>query len=147
MSYFSTKHNAFQVSTFKKEESCGMFTDINRIFKCKTFVNKKCKNCRWISRTFLPNPSLFQDLCIWASFSTSSFVCKIKHFGESNISFTNQIMETNFVFPFFCQILWFSDLVHFLSFVLFCEIFTVKDEKKIFYWLFLESLLSKYFIL
>ena len=66
------------------QENCGAGI-INGAIKCRLFVDKYFKTCRWVSHTFLQQPSLFNHFWIRPSFSRNFFVCKINDFGEINI--------------------------------------------------------------
>ena len=66
------------------QDYCGAGI-INGSIKCRLFVDKYRKTCRWVSYTFLQKPSLFNHFWIRASFSRNFFVCKINDFGEINI--------------------------------------------------------------
>ena len=72
----------FLIST--SQENCGAGI-INGAIKCRLFVDKYLKTCRWVSYTFLQKPSLFNHFWIRPSFSRNFFVCKINDFGEINI--------------------------------------------------------------
>ena len=92
---------------------------INQTFKCKNFVDRCLKTCRWVTYNFVQKPSLFNHFWIRASFPINFFVCKINNLGgnqclkalmaskcdQEKNSFTNQVVKDYFVFPlFFCQI-------------------------------------------
>ena len=57
---------------------------INGTIKCRLFVDKYLKTCRWVSYTFPQKPSLFNHFWIRPSFSRNFFVCKINDFGKIN---------------------------------------------------------------
>ena len=66
------------------QEYCGAGI-INGAIKCRLFVDKYLKTCRWVSYTFLQKTSLFNHFWIRPSFPRNFFVRKINDFGEINI--------------------------------------------------------------
>ena len=108
-----TVSTMFAVFFFSTQENCGACV-INGAIKCKLFVGKYLKTCRWVSYTFLQKPSLFNHFWIRASFSRIFLFVKSTILGKSIFggfdgvemwwrknSFTNQVVKSKFLFPFF----------------------------------------------
>ena len=80
LSYKSLKPLSFKRFSIL-EENCG--ADINNgRFKCKTFVDKCCKNCLWVSYTFLQKFLSFKRFSILeencgSDIKNGTFKCKL----------------------------------------------------------------------
>ena len=81
---FCSKTMGTSFAVFCSSSNCGAGI-INGAIKCRLFVDKYLKTCRWVSYTFLQKLSLFNHFWIRPSFSRNFFVCKINDFGEINI--------------------------------------------------------------